>query len=67
MSAQGELFAPAADSTVPSPLCYRWNDCAPKGRAVLGEPEDRGGCINRTILCLTCGKRGVESTRKDLA
>jgi hypothetical protein len=62
---QGELFEPAQE-TVPSPLCHRWDDCSPKGRAILGQPEDCGGCINRAIVCQTCGCTGVESTRKDL-
>jgi hypothetical protein len=34
-------------------------------RAVLGIPRDLGGCINRTIRCLTCGSTGEESTCVD--
>lgn len=60
------LFPAAEPETVPSPLCCRWTDCQPKGRAVLGPEDDRGGCINRSIRCQTCGKTGIESTRKDL-
>lgn len=62
---QATLFGDAAD-TVPSPLCSRWDKCTPRGRAVLGASEDHGGCVNRSIRCLTCGCTGVESVRKDV-
>ena len=65
MSQQGVLFDELVD-TVPSPLCL-YDHCKRKGRAVLGEPIDHGGCVNRTIRCLECGATGEESRRKDLA
>jgi hypothetical protein len=46
-----------------NPLCI-WNPhCG--GRARIGVPVDRGGCINRTIYCLKCERRiGVRSETK---
>lgn len=65
------LFDPAtpepadAVKTVASPLCmYQRQPCWRKGRAVYGEPEDHGECINRRIRCLTCGCTGEESASK---
>jgi hypothetical protein len=67
---QANLFelAPvaAAPATVASPLCM-YEHCSRKGRAALGPPDDRGGCVNRSITYLTCGATGVQSARKDLA
>ena len=61
------LDSPVAEvATVASPICA-YEHCRRKGRAVLGEPVDLGGCVNRSITCLTCGARGEQSTRKDLA
>lgn len=59
MTNQPSLFEPV----VKSPICSYERHCGHK--AELGEPEDLGGCINRSITCLTCGKTGVESERKD--
>lgn len=51
--------------TVASPLCsYERKPCHKGGRAVYGQPEDLGGCVNREITCLTCSARGEESRRK---
>jgi len=50
-----------APVTVPSPLCHR-EHCRRGGRAVLGEPVDLGGCVNRSVRCLTCQITGVLST-----
>lgn len=63
---QGTLFESAPATTVPSPICFYERPCPKQGRAVLGEPDDRGGCVNRSITCQTCGATGVESRRKDL-
>jgi hypothetical protein len=63
MSQQGVL---SDVETVASPLCI-YVRCSRKGRAVLGDPRDCGGCVNRTIRCLGCGATGEQSTRKDLA
>lgn len=52
--------------TVASPRWMCMSDrkpCRRNGRAVYGEPEDRGECVNRTVRCLTCGCTGEESTR----
>ena len=62
MAQQPALFD--LTETVASPLCSRWTKCTPRGRAVLGAPEDHGECVNREIRCLTCGCTGVESVRK---
>lgn len=60
---QLELFTTVV--TVASPLCsYQRQPCWRKGRAVYGEPEDLEGCVNRSIVCQTCGARGVESRKK---
>lgn len=64
--AAGRLELFEAD-TFPSPLCCRWVDCRPLGRAVYGEARDLGGCVNRSIQCLTCGRTGEESRKKTAA
>lgn len=51
--------------TVASPLCS-YERCTRKGRAVLGPPEIREGCINRSIRCLTCGATGEESRNTEI-
>lgn len=52
--------------TVASPLCCAYDlPCSRKGRAVLGPPRDLGGCVNRSILCQTCGRTGEQSTRTE--
>lgn len=58
----------AADVTVPTPhwLCL-YDHCTTHGRAVKGAPVDSDTCINVRVRCVTCGRSGVESTRKDLA
>ena len=48
-------------NTVASPICYAQGPCPRAGRAVLGPPIDHGDCLNRAILCVTCGLAGVES------
>lgn len=57
------LFAPPPE-TIRSPLCLYERWCG-RGQAVLGTPEDRGGCINTPITCLQCGMEGVRSERKE--
>ena len=52
------------NESVRCPLCCHTRHCG--SRAVLGEPEDRGGCVNRTITCLSCGRTGEQRTRKDV-
>lgn len=51
-------------STIASPLCI-YEPCPRRGRAVLGPPRDRGGCVNRSIRCLNCGATGEQSTRTE--
>lgn len=51
----------AGETLVRSPLCRYQEPCSPRGMAVLGAPEDFGGCINRTITC-GCGRTGESST-----
>lgn len=66
MAAQLPLFETSlvvAAMTFPSPLCI-FERCSRNGRALYeGDPVDLGGCVNRTIVCVTCNRRGVESTR----
>ena len=50
-----------AMETIRSPLCIYEKHCG--SRACLGPPDDRGGCVNREIRCLSCGRDGVQSTR----
>lgn len=56
-------FETVATVPVPRFLCPYERRCEPAGRAVWSEPIDLGGCINRVVKCLTCGKTGEESTR----
>lgn len=35
--------------------------CTKQGRAIYGEPEDCEGCVNRSVECVTCGRRGTLS------
>jgi hypothetical protein len=51
-------------SAVPSPLCH-CDPCDRRGRAVLDDAEDLGGCLNRRVHCLTCGTTGELSERKE--
>lgn len=58
---QASLFTETARKPAPRD----WTHCGV--RAVMGEPQDLGGCINTPILCATCGREiGVQSTRTDL-
>jgi hypothetical protein len=67
MMAQGTLWTDDKDATVPSPLCfYQRRPCWRKGRAVYGPQRDVGECINRSIVCLTCGATGEASANKAL-
>jgi hypothetical protein len=50
--------------TRPSPCAFE-KHCGAVAEDEL--PEDLGGCINTEYRCLSCGARGVESVRKDLA
>lgn len=61
---QPSLFA--SPDTVPTPiwLCSYERNCPRKGRAIWGQPQDRGdGVINTPIRCETCGKSGEQSVR----
>jgi hypothetical protein len=60
---QADLFAPTG-VIVRSPLCVRMKHCG--ALAVLGEPEDLGGCVNRSITCLRCGATGIESRNTEV-
>jgi hypothetical protein len=56
-------MADPGTTTVDSPLCLCEPRCAVPGRAELG-PEEvgfEGGSLNRTVHCITCGRRGVVS------
>lgn len=61
-SMQGDLFAVLGE-LVRSPICSYVKHCG--AMAMLGEPEDLGDCINRSITCQRCGATGVESTNKE--
>jgi hypothetical protein len=62
---QGDLFADAGGERIRSPICSYQTHCG--ATALLGDPEDFGACVNRTICCERCGATGTRSTRKDLA
>lgn len=62
---QLSLFDGLIRRHLPSPLCVYQGACARKGRAVLGEPEDTGGSVQRSIRCVTCGRTGVQSTNTE--
>lgn len=54
-----ELVAPV---TVASPICvYERRPCHRRGRAILGPEVVLDGCVNRSIVCVTCGAHGEES------
>lgn len=60
MTQQLALFADVA--TVPSPLCsYARKPCWRGGRAVYGAPVIGEGCVNRSVICVTCQATGEES------
>ena len=56
-----ELGETEAVGTVPSPLCPYEHRCAWQGRAVLGPVTGDVECENRTVHCLSCGRRGSQS------
>lgn len=59
MSDQPSLFA---EKKLAGPS---WTHCGV--RALQGEPEDLGGCLNTNIFCAKCQKLiGINSARKDL-
>lgn len=35
--------------------------------SLFGDPVDHGGCVNRSIRCLTCGCTGEESRNTERA
>jgi len=51
-----------AGCLIRSPLCC--GACATPGVAELGELEVYPDCVNRTIVCRTCGVTGVESVSR---
>jgi len=60
------LFWPSPpDVAVPRWLCP-YQACAAKGRAVYDAPVDAGRTLETRVRCLTCGRWGWESARKDL-
>ncbi len=59
------LFGDRAGELIRNPLCIYIPNC---GRmAILGPPEDREGCVNRTITAVNCQCHGEMSTRTDAA
>jgi hypothetical protein len=50
-----------------SPLCCYEKPCPNQGRAEYGNARDLGACINTPVRCVTCGRTGEVSERKDLA
>ena len=52
--------------SIPSPLCVYTKPCPRAGRAELGEPEHRPGCVNTPITCRTCGATGTRSENREI-
>ena len=47
-------------------LCVYEAPCPFTPRIVSSTPIDHGFCVNTVLRCLTCGRTGEESRRKDL-
>ena len=49
-----------------SPICCYDPPCPQRVQLVYGAETRTAQCVTREFQCLTCGRRGVQSTRTDL-